>query len=181
MSLLPDTLSAGAIELRRWRTGCLEDLMAAVRASLRELRQWMPWASVMPTAEDQLAVLTVGEASFDADTDWSYTLHELESGELVGGTGLHRRLGPAIEIGYWVRSDRTGRGYATASARALTAAAFSHIADIERVEIHMDRANVASAAVPRKLGYRLDREEPREILAPGHTGTGLVWVLDRPI
>jgi RimJ/RimL family protein N-acetyltransferase len=135
----------------------------------------------MPTAEAELAVLQEGEASFDADTEWSYMLYELDSGELVGGAGLHQRAGPTVvEIGYWVRTDRTGRGYATAAAGALTDAAFTHLAGIERVEIHMDQANLASAAVPRKLGYRLDREESREVLAPGHTGRGLVWVIDRP-
>ena len=99
---------------------------------------------------------------------------------LLGGAGLHRRAGPKVgDIGYWTRSDRVGRGYATAAAKALTDVAFDLVPDIERVEIHMDRANEASAAVPRKLGFRLHHEEVRVIEAPGHTGIGLVWVLDR--
>ena len=155
--------------------------MDAIRASYPELQRWMAWAQSMPTIEEQRAVLEAGESAFDADTEWVYMLYELSSGELVGAAGLHRRGEPRVtEIGYWVRSDRTGRGYATATARALTQAAFTRLPDIERVEIHVDRANAASAAVPRKLGYRLDREEPRDVLALGHTGTGLVWVLDRP-
>jgi RimJ/RimL family protein N-acetyltransferase len=179
--LLPETLAAGPLELRRWRTDCLDELMSAVARSLPELQPWMPWASSMPTAEAELAVLMAGEAAFDADTEWGYALRELCSGDLVGGAGLHPRLGPdAIEIGYWVRTDRTRRGYATAAAQALTDAAFTHLSNVSRVEIHMDRMNEPSAAVPRKLGYRRDREEPRERLAPGHSGTGLIWVLDRP-
>ena len=181
VALLPDELPAGAIELRRWRIACLDALMEAIRASYPELQRWMAWAQTMPTIEQQRDVLEAGEAAFDADREWVYMLYELSSGDLVGGAGLHRRGEPQVaEIGYWVRSDRTGRGYATATARALTEAAFSRLADIERVEIHMDKANAPSAAVPRKLGYRLDREEPRDILALAHTGTGLIWVLDRP-
>ena len=84
----------------------------------------------------------------------------------------------AIEIGYWVRSDRTSRGYATAAARALTEAAFAHL-PVDQVEIRMDRANRASAAVPLKLGYRLFGHEEREVLTPGHTGRGLIWVRRR--
>jgi RimJ/RimL family protein N-acetyltransferase len=181
VALLPDVLPAGAIELRRWRIGSLAALMNAIGASYPELQRWMAWAQTMPTAEQQRDVLEAGEAAFDADREWGYLLYEQSSGDLVGGAGLHRRGEPQVtEIGYWVRSDRTGRGYATATARALTEAAFSRLPDIERVEIHMDKANAASAAVPRKLGYRLDREVPRDILALAHTGTGLVWVLDRP-
>jgi RimJ/RimL family protein N-acetyltransferase len=43
----------------------------------------------------------------------------------------------------------------------------------------MDRANGASAAVPRKLGFTLIREEERPRVTPGHTGVGLIWSLDR--
>jgi len=57
----------------------------------------------------------------------------------------------------------------------MTDAAFTYLADVELVEIHMDRANVASAGVPEKLGYRLVRNEPLERRALGHTGEGSVW------
>jgi RimJ/RimL family protein N-acetyltransferase len=140
----------------------------------------MPWAQTTPSAQDEFAVLEAGEASFDADVDWGYTLVEAPTGQLVGGAGLHRREGLGVmEIGYWVRSDRTGRGYASAAARALTEAAFRYLPDVNQVEIHMDVANDASAAVPRKLGYLLDREEERERFTPGHTGRGLVWIVTR--
>ena len=83
----------------------------------------------------------------------------------------------AAEIGYWVRSDRHNRGYATTAVGALTDAAFGGLADLERIEIHMDRANVASARVPEKLGYRFVRTERRDRLAVAHTGQG--YVLER--
>jgi len=140
----------------------------------------MPWAREVPTPAELRSVLEAGEAAFEADQEWDYTVNEPASDSLVGGAGLHRRGGPDIvDIGYWIRSDRTGMGYATAAAKALTDAAFTLVPGVERVEIHMDRANEASAAVPRKLGYRLDHEEVRPIEAPGHTGVGSVWVLDR--
>ncbi|MHB1208122.1 MAG: hypothetical protein ACYC1I_00255 [Acidimicrobiales bacterium] len=43
----------------------------------------------------------------------------------------------------------------------------------------MDRANLASAAIPPKLGYALAGLEDRDIIAEGHTGQALVWSLDR--
>jgi RimJ/RimL family protein N-acetyltransferase len=48
------------------------------------------------------------------------------------------------------------------------------------VKVRMDQANQASAAIPAKLGFRLDLEEDRPIVTKGHTGKGFVWVLDRP-
>jgi RimJ/RimL family protein N-acetyltransferase len=66
------------------------------------------------------------------------------------------------------------------AARSLTEAAFRFVTSAERVVIRVDRANVASARVPAKLGYALDGEESRDRLAPGHTGRGLVWSMSRP-
>ena len=156
-------------------------MLAAVEASFPELHRWMPWAATMPTADEMSTVLQEGEAAFDGDQEWSYVLIESDSGEVVGSAGLHRRGGPGtIEIGYWVRSDRTGQGYATAAARALADAAFTWLDDVERVEIRMDGANRASAAVPPKLGFRPLGGESRDLLAPAHSGGGLVWARDRP-
>jgi len=46
------------------------------------------------------------------------------------------------------------------------------------VEIQCDEANTASAGVPRKLGYRLDRVENHEKEAPGERGRRMIWVCD---
>jgi RimJ/RimL family protein N-acetyltransferase len=181
VALLPDVVSTGPVELRRWRRAVVDFLMPAISTSFPELRRWMVWAQTMPTPEDLLSVMKAGEVAFDADDGWDYTVHDIAGGSLVGGAGLHRvSTRDILDIGYWTRSDRTGMGYATAAAKALTDAAFALVPGVERVEIHMDRANEASAAVPRRLGYRLDHEEVRRIEAPGHTGVGLVWVLERP-
>jgi RimJ/RimL family protein N-acetyltransferase len=47
---------------------------------------------------------------------------------------------------------------------------------VRRVEIHCDEANTASAAIPRKLGYRLDRVIAHEPEAPGESGRRMIWV-----
>jgi ribosomal-protein-serine acetyltransferase len=105
-------------------------------------------------------------------------IFERHSGEVVGAAGLHVGTDPECpEIGYWVRSDRTGRGYATRAARALVEAAFSLLPEARQVTIRMDHANLASAAIPPKLGFSLQGEEVREVVAQGHTGKGFVWVL----
>ena len=155
-------------------------MLEAVERSLSELRRWMPWAQGTPSREESIKVLENGHELFDTDKEWNYALIQNSSGELVGAAGLHVVQDPDCpEIGYWVRSDRTGRGYATAAARALAAAAFQYLPAVRQVKIRMDWANVASAAIPAKLGFRLLAVEDREIETCGHTGEGLVWVLDR--
>jgi RimJ/RimL family protein N-acetyltransferase len=180
MALLPEVIPAGPVELRRWRVSHVDGALAAISVSLPELQQWLPWARAMPTADEELAVFEAGEADFDADREWAYLLFEEGSGDIVGGAGLHPRGGPGtVEIGYWVRSDRTGRGYASAAAGVLTEAAFMYLAEVDQVEIHMDAANLASAAVPPKLGYVTVGHRVPTSTAPGQTGRGLVWVRRR--
>jgi len=180
VALLPDRLVGADIELQRWHPDMVDQMLAAVSASADELRQWMPWAQDAANRDATLTVLRDGHDLFDANQEWNYALIETTSDELVGSAGLHRVEDPNCpEIGYWVRTDRTGRGYATAAARVLAGAAFRCLDDVQRVKIRMDQANVASAAVPPKLGFQLFAEESREIETAGHTGKGYLWILER--
>ncbi len=180
MAAIPDVLEASPLILVRWRTEDVDDVLEAVRSSFAELRQWMPWAQTVPTRDEQRAVFTEGNAAFDAGTEFQFVFRESATGTLVGGGGVHRRVGPgAVEIGYWVRTDRRNRGYATRAAQAMTDAAFAHLGDVDSIEIHMDCDNLASARVPEKLGYRLLRTEKRGKFALADTGEAFVWQTTR--
>jgi RimJ/RimL family protein N-acetyltransferase len=175
--MLPEEIDVGrhGLVLRSWRLEHAPTLLAAIQASVAELRRFMPWATTDPTLA---AVLEFVGSVVDGPAI-GYGLFEAD-GELVGGCGLHDRRGPGIlEIGYWVRSDRTGRGYATAVARALTTVALERFPEVNRVEIRCDPANLASAAIPPKLGYRLVEVVDAPIEATAQTGRQQVWALTR--
>jgi RimJ/RimL family protein N-acetyltransferase len=93
-------------------------------------------------------------------------------------TDAHRRIGPdGLEIGCWIAQTHFHKGYATEAAAVLTAAALSTVG-IRCVEIHHDKANVASAAVPRRLDYHLVSERPDEDPAAGGTGIEWIWRIE---
>jgi RimJ/RimL family protein N-acetyltransferase len=116
---------------------------------------------------------------FDRGDNFDYALWDAQETALLGGAGLHPRLGPGrIEIGYWVRASQLRAGIASAAARALTLAAFN-LSGIDEVHIHCDEANSASAGVPRGLGFRLMRTVDDEPKAPAEIGRSLEWVLTR--
>jgi RimJ/RimL family protein N-acetyltransferase len=130
-------------------------LKAAIDGSLEHLRAWMPWAYDDPVPLGQMAErLRRFRANFDLGEQYVYGMFTPDEHEVVGGTGLHKRVGDAaLEIGYWLRADQLRRGLATEAASALTRAAFD-ICLVERMEIHADARNTASLGVPRRLGYR---------------------------
>ncbi|RKT18658.1 RimJ/RimL family protein N-acetyltransferase [Streptomyces sp. 1114.5] len=170
----------GGLWLRRRRSTHAVALNRAVRANLDHLRPWLEWAAEAPTRARTAELTRAGSAAWEAGTDFMYLAGlDTDPGGVIGALGLHGRLGPgALEIGYWVAAGHVGRGIATAAAGALTEAALA-LPGISRVEIRCDRANTASAAVPRKLGYRLDRIAEAAVRAPGETGRQLVWVRER--
>jgi RimJ/RimL family protein N-acetyltransferase len=166
----------GGVSLRRLTPADAAALNAAVRSSLDHLRPWLPWAAQAPTLAEDEELIRGKEAAWEAGTDFLYVLGlDAEPGSVIGGFGLHGRIGPgALEIGYWLHADHTGRGHARHAAAALTGAALA-LPGIGRVEIHCDEANTASAAVPRRLGYRLDRIEDEEPVGAAGTGRCMVW------
>ena len=178
MERLPDTIPSPRLTLRRWVAADAPDLSAAVTANLEHLRPWMPWIAVEPaTLVDRLALIAQWQTEWERGGD--AVIGAFLDGAVVGSTGFHRRRGPgALEIGYWVHVDHTRKGYATEIAASLTSAAFT-VPDIERVEIHHDKANIASAGVPRSLGYTFAGETLDAVTSPGEVGIDCRWVVQR--
>lgn len=174
----PERIDLGGIVLRRWLPGDLAARFEAITKSYVAIHPWMEWLAEPATLEHQRAFgATVAESWPDADGGCHYGIFD-GSGAVVGAIGLHDDLGPrALAIGYWCHSAYAGRGFITRSASRLTDIALS-LPGVERVEIHCDEANIRSAAVARRLGYRLDRVEPRPVRAPAESGRGMVWIKD---
>lgn len=98
--------------------------------------------------------------------------YDRSTGELVGRGGLSRAelAGRSrLEIGWTVRSDLWGRGYATEIGRAGLAYAFDALA-AEEVVAFTERHNRRSRAVMERLGMRFVREVIRPGLLAGSDG-----------
>jgi len=150
----PYRLETERLVIRCWEPRDAPLLKDALDSSLDHLRPWMPWAAGEPqTLDEKVDLLRRFRGSFDLGDDFVYGIFSLDEREVVGGTGLHTRVGDgALEIGYWIRASQVGRGYAGEAAAALTRAAV-RVCRVDRVEIRIDPANEKSLAVPRRLGF----------------------------
>jgi RimJ/RimL family protein N-acetyltransferase len=151
---------------------------AIVSANISHLRPWMPWISHEPlSVDDRRNLLVEWEAAFDERRDFAYLV--LDGEEPAGSAGLHVRQGAGVlEIGYWVTAERTGKGLATAAARLLLDAALV-MPDVNSVEIHHDRANIASGRVAERAGFTRVDTYAREPQAPADTGVAVRWEMVR--
>ncbi len=175
---LPERFEDGEILIRRLQPADAPAVVAAVTANLEHLRPWMPWIAFEPqTVEQRVELIRQWEREWLDGGD--VVLGIFEGDRPVGGTGLHRRIGPrGLEIGYWISHDRQRRGLATRATSCLTTGAF-RVAGITHVEVHCDEANLASARVPERLGFTYVGSVERPIKAPSETGLHRVYRMHR--
>ncbi|HKU59634.1 MAG TPA: GNAT family N-acetyltransferase [Gemmatimonadales bacterium] len=167
--------------IRGWAPPDAPALKAAIDGSLAELQRWMAWAkqepSDLPVIAERLARF---QAEFAAGINWACGIFLRSSGEVLGGASLLSRVGPgALELGYWLRNECTGRGYATEASAALTRIGLA-MQGIERIEIRCDPDNRPSFMVAERLGYRLLRTSLEPVpYSDGEVAPTMVWELRR--
>jgi RimJ/RimL family protein N-acetyltransferase len=134
-------------------------LHESIQESVEHLKPWMPWAHEEPQALDvKIQRIRGWRAKFDLDQEYVYGIFNKDETKLIGGTGLHPQhfhVFPYIEIGYWINVNEVRKGYCTEAVMALLKVGFDMLG-LSRLEIHCDPENIASAAVPRKLGFTHD-------------------------
>ena len=180
MSLVtPYRILTPRLLLRCWEPADASMLAETVGRNLEHLRPWMPWATEENAQVDyQYERLRKALARFDLDQEYIYAIFSQDGKTILGSSGLHTRVGEgALEIGYWIDKDQIRQGLATVASAALTKTAFE-VFKVERVEIHCDPNNLASAAIPRKLGYTLEATlRQRSSDYYGNPSDSMIWSL----
>lgn len=169
----PAELHTDRLLLRRWRRGDARALKAALDISVDALRPWIPKEIAEPAPIPQMeTLLRRFAADFDAGREWRYGVFLPDQPHVLGGMSLHprdahRRVpiddADRIEIGYWLRTGLTGKGYATEAARALFDIAVA-LPGMRQVEIRCNARNTPSVAVARRLGFVLASTEGERML-----------------
>ena len=133
---IPEAIETSRLQLRATRAGHEQAVHAAVIESLPELLPWMPWTHPVPEAGDTAAHCSDALEKWLAREILDFCFFERSDGEFVGKGGLHTIDWnvPKFEIGYWIRSSRAARGYATEATIALATFARARLG-AHRIEI----------------------------------------------
>jgi RimJ/RimL family protein N-acetyltransferase len=192
--MLPTEIRTPRLLLRPWRSEDAAAMKDAVDSSLDHLRASVAWARAEPTPLSALAArLEAFAAAFAKGEEWIYAVLDRSNSRVLGGVAAERAepalvalVGPeTVEAGYWLRADAVGQGYAAEATAALVEAVFAHLG-AQRVAICHDPANVASGAVPRRLGFTphgvvTNAALPARQAADGSVrATTEVWTLEAP-
>jgi RimJ/RimL family protein N-acetyltransferase len=166
----------GGLALERWQTEDELALFEAIAQSIDHLRPWMVFAADH-THESVARFLSDSEEGWRQGSRFEYALRNPRR-EILGSAGLMGRIGPGgLEIGYWIHAAHTRRGVALLAAALLSEMALA-LDTVDHVEIHHDQANLASGAVPARLGFGELGSFAAERRAPADIGRDIRWRMD---
>jgi RimJ/RimL family protein N-acetyltransferase len=178
----PYRIETERLVIRCWEPVDAPLLKDALDSSLDHLRPVMAWAHDEPQPVEQKAdLLKAFRALYDTGESFVMGIFDRSESEVLGGTGLHPRVGPGgLEIGYWIRASATRQGIATEVSGVLTRVGFE-VCGADRIEIRIEPRNEASFGIPRKLGFleeaTLRRRLPSRREGPLRDAT--IWTMFR--
>ncbi len=146
-------LTDGSITLRPFRPGDVLPLYQAVRESLPELLPWLPWAYSDYSTKDSRKWIELCARTWAKGKEYNFAIINSQDNSLIGGCGLNqvKRRARFANLGYWVRSEYTRKGVATAAALLVASFGFNELG-LTHIEIGAATGNNASLRVAEKVG-----------------------------
>ena len=142
-------LATSRLLVRPYRASDLDDVYEVLRDPA------VFWWATEPYTRERAAQWLADEIAFvERDNAGRHAVVLRETGEVIGGVGLVPRdlpHGREIELGYHLRHDLWGRGYATEAGAACRGRAAA--AGLTRVIARIYLANRRSEAVACRLGF----------------------------
>ncbi len=162
-------ISGPRVTLRQFRLDDADEVFEAAYSSRAEVARWLPWCHADYRREETVAYLTSQPAAWAASSEFSFAVVENATGRILGGCGINQLdwLHLRANLGYWIRTDAAGRGFASAAVLALAPAALEDL-ELERVEIWAAVKNLASRRVAEKCGAKLEAIARRRLRMPNH-------------
>lgn len=175
-------LESDRLILQRFARRDASTLEDAVRASLAELNQWLPWARMDYTPSDTSGFIRESMQAWKENRAWDYSIRLSDDPRRhVGSVSMWTvsKLGKIAEIGYWVRSDETGKGICTEAVDLLLNESFRS-SGYHKVVLRIAVGNEASDRVAEKLGFTREGILREELLIRGNWVDHSLWsLLDR--
>ncbi|HKR00948.1 MAG TPA: GNAT family protein [Pyrinomonadaceae bacterium] len=169
-------LSDGRILIRTYRAEDAPAMYEAVRESIKELSQWLPWCHADYTIEETLAFIASREEDRKYDQGYGFGVFAVETGDFLGGVGLNfiNRKHNCANLGYWVRTSRAGQGIASSAARLAARFGLSELG-FQRVEILAAIGNLPSQRAAEKSGALREAVLRKRLLVHGQPQDAVLY------
>ena len=141
------------IQLRRVRPSDAEAVFEAVTESIAELSTWMPWCTKDYSIRESKTWCESREAGWSKKIEYDFVIIDRREETLLGICGINNVNAEVrfANLGYWVRSSRTGQGIASTAVPILAKFGFDNL-NLNRIEIVVAEDNLVSQRVAEKAG-----------------------------
>ena len=148
-------LTDGRIVLRPNRKEYIEATYKAIRESLAELSPWLPFAHKDYAIKETRDWIKKRPGEWKKGTGYDFAIFDARDGSYLGGCGLNRveKENRRANLGYWVRTSRTGEGVAPAATLLLAKWGFEAL-KLLRIEILVATDNARSLGAAEKAGAK---------------------------
>ena len=155
-------------------------IYAAARESITEVYPFLPWYHPDYSMDETEQWLNHCIEQWPKQRLLAFAIFDRNNGAYIGGCGLNRYdEHPTANLGYWIRSQATGRGYATEVTEALIEFGFKH-ASMARIEIVVSRQNPGSLRVAEKSSAIFEGHLRSRILLHGKLHDASMFAAIRP-
>jgi RimJ/RimL family protein N-acetyltransferase len=174
MTMLTDSV----ITLRPLEHADRDAMYAAVMESIAEISPWLPWCHPAYAPAETASFIESTIQWWTQRSQFVFGIFDAASGAYVGSIGVNQvnQQHRYANVGYWVRTSRTGRGVAPRALRLAARFAFETLG-LYRVEIAVQPENIASRRVAEKAGATLDAVMRNRIFKRGRPYTAALYSL----
>ncbi|WP_010098356.1 GNAT family N-acetyltransferase [Ornithinibacillus scapharcae] len=161
----PSEFETERLRIRMPMPGDGRAVFESKEASKKELLPWATWAHLEDTVENSEIRIREAHIKFLAREDLRLLVFHKDTGVFIASAGLHgidwnvRKF----EVGYWIDSRYSGKGYMTEAVDGITNFAFNEL-QANRIELRCDLKNVKSRAVAERAGFELEGVLRKEFL-----------------
>jgi RimJ/RimL family protein N-acetyltransferase len=169
-------LSLGRLVLREFERRDWEAVQAY--ASDPDVVRYLPWGPNTERDSRTFVQRAIGRQLDRNRHDIDLAIVTAADQRLVGGCGVHVSAPEHREgwIGYCLRRDAWGQGYATEAAAAMLGLGFTLLA-LHRVFATVDPRNVASVRVLEKIGMRREAHLRQHVWQKGEWRDSLIYAM----
>ena len=151
----PQLLTGERIILKKWRADDADRIYKAVIASRDELEKYMPWLGPDYCFDDCRQFSESRDEFWKNGVSYDFVIEDIKTGDFIGVCGINsiEEMNRRANIGYWLKTGRTGNGFCTEASKLLARFGFEKLG-LVKLEIITAVHNRKSQRVAEKLGAK---------------------------
>ena len=167
-------LESDLVILQKYSIEDAPQLFAAINVSVDRVYPWLPWCHPNYTIEETKTWLKTRPLRWREGKEFGFSIRNRQN-QIVGGCGIGIKTQPRSgNLGYWLKTGSTGKGYATAATKLLAEFGIEEL-KLKRIEILASVENIPSQKVAARAGAYKEGISRNRLLIPNKFHDAVIY------